>query len=331
MACKKLKFPGKDVVLEYVIGCPDTLPSESDWKRFGSLRTKEFEISWDTTDATDSDSVGSLRENLATFQAMSISGDGTVKASGTGAANLIELTKHVVNPGATGGQPAVWLRMTYPDLTFTAYCLVSTLSRSAPYDDITTFSFEASATASDFGLIVEDTPDADAPDPTSVEVIPATLTIALGSSYDVEAVVAPAQASQAVRWESSAPSVASVNLLSGMVTGVALGSATVTAKSVADPSKTDTCAVTVVSNPASISASPSSISIAELATQQITASVLPATAPQTLSYVTGDPAVATVDGSGLVTGVAAGSTTITVRSTFAPGVTASIPVEVTAP
>ena len=76
MACKKLKFPGKDVVLEYVIGCPDTLPTEGEWKRFGSLRTKEFEISWDTTDATDADSVGSLRENLATFQTMSISGDG---------------------------------------------------------------------------------------------------------------------------------------------------------------------------------------------------------------------------------------------------------------
>lgn len=95
MACKKLKFPGKDVVLEYFIGCGDALPAETDWLRFGSLRTKEFEISWDTADATDGDSVGALRENLATFQSLTMSGDGTVKASGAGSQNLIDLTKHV--------------------------------------------------------------------------------------------------------------------------------------------------------------------------------------------------------------------------------------------
>ncbi len=36
MACKKLKFPGRDVVLEYYIGCGDALPAENDWRRFGS-------------------------------------------------------------------------------------------------------------------------------------------------------------------------------------------------------------------------------------------------------------------------------------------------------
>lgn len=157
MACKKLKFPGRDVVLEYYIGCGDALPAENDWRRFGSLRTKEFTVEWDTIDATDSDSVGALRENLASFQTLTISGDGTVKSSGAGAQNLIDLTKHVMKPDATGGQPVVWMRMTFPDLTFTAFMLISNLSRSAPYDDVTTYSFEASATASDFGLIVEDT------------------------------------------------------------------------------------------------------------------------------------------------------------------------------
>ncbi|WP_244243712.1 phage tail tube protein, partial [Pseudomonas aeruginosa] len=138
MACKKLKFPGRDVVLEHYIGCGDALPAENDWRRFGSLRTKEFTVEWDTIDATDSDSVGALRENLASFQTLTISGDGTVKASGAGAQNLIDLTKHVVKPDATGGQPVVWMRMTFPDLTFTAFMLISNLSRSAPYDDVTT-------------------------------------------------------------------------------------------------------------------------------------------------------------------------------------------------
>ncbi|RCS70176.1 phage tail tube protein [Vibrio casei] len=157
MACNKTKYTGRDVVLEYVVGCSDTVPVEGDWKRFGSLRTKEFDLSWDTTDATDSDSVGALRENLATFQSLTISGDGTCKISGEAGANLKEVTKHVANPVATDGQPTAWIRMTFPDLTFTAFMLITTMSRSGAYDDVGTYSFEASATSSDSGLVVDDT------------------------------------------------------------------------------------------------------------------------------------------------------------------------------
>src|SRR5690606_40660440 len=108
----------------------------------------------------------------------------TCKASGAGSANLIELTKHVANPAATGGQPTAWLRMTFPDLTFTAFMIITTMSRSAPFDDVTTYSMEASATASDFGLIVEDTPEPDAPAVTAVEVVPSTLARVVGAAGD---------------------------------------------------------------------------------------------------------------------------------------------------
>src|SRR5690606_12677410 len=97
-------------------------------------------------------------ENLATFLTASVSGDGVCKASGNGAAALIALTKHVAKPVLTGGQPNAWFRITFPDLTFTLFCNVTNMSRSAPYDDVVTYSLEAGATASDFGLIVEDTP-----------------------------------------------------------------------------------------------------------------------------------------------------------------------------
>src|SRR5690606_13759169 len=110
----------------------------------------------DSADATADDSIGSLRENLATFLSLTMSGDGTLTLTGEGATNLKEMTKHFLNPVATGGQPVVWMRMTFPDLTFTAFMLLSSFSRSAPYDDVATYSMEASATASDFGLIVED-------------------------------------------------------------------------------------------------------------------------------------------------------------------------------
>ena len=245
MACNKTKYVGRDVVLEYFIGCGDVLPQESDWKRFGSLRAKEFNLEWETTDATADDSIGSLRENLATFQTLSISGDGTLKVSGGGAANLIEITKHVAKPDATGGQPVAWMRMTFPDLTFTAFMLISNMSRSAPFDDVATYSLEASATASDFGLIVEDTPDPDAPAVASVEVLPATLTLDAGDTYDLESVVLPTNANQGVTWATDDAAVATVNISTGVVTAVAAGTCEITATSKNDPSKTDTCSITV--------------------------------------------------------------------------------------
>lgn len=244
MACNKTKFVGRDVVLEYHIGCGDELPTAADWKRFGSMRTKEMTLEWDSVDATDADSIGALRENLATFQSMSISGDGTVKASGAGAANLIALTKHIINPVATGGQPAIWLRMTFPDLTFTAYMLATNISRSAPYDEVVTFSFEASATSSDFGLLVEDTPDPDADDVTAVTAYPASIDLAVGGSERAVAVVAPATAPQGVQWLSDEPAIASVDQ-NGVVRGIAVGEAIITARASADASKTATIAVTV--------------------------------------------------------------------------------------
>lgn len=243
--CKNKKYTGRDVVLQYHIGCGDVYPSPADWKLMGSMRTKEFSAEWDTADATADDSIGSLRENLATFMSLTMSGDGTLTLTGTSAANLKEINKHFINPVATGGQPVMWMRMTFPDLTFTAFMLLSSFSRSAPYDDVATYSMEASATASDFGLVVEDTPDPDAPAVTSVEVLPATLNLDVGQSYDVEAVVLPTSAGQAVTWASSDTEVATVHPATGVVTALEAGTATITATSVAGPTKSDTCALTV--------------------------------------------------------------------------------------
>lgn len=78
----------------------------------------------------------------------------------------------------------------------------------------------------------------------AVAVTPDTLALDVGDTADLEALVTPAGASQSVIWTSSSPAIASVSE-TGMVTGLAAGSATITAASVADGTKTDTCSVTV--------------------------------------------------------------------------------------
>ena len=78
----------------------------------------------------------------------------------------------------------------------------------------------------------------------AVEVAPATMSLAVDETADLEAVVTPVGVSQLVTWTSSAPAIASVSA-TGLVTGLAAGTATITATSAADGTKTDTCAVTV--------------------------------------------------------------------------------------
>lgn len=78
----------------------------------------------------------------------------------------------------------------------------------------------------------------------AVNVTPATLSVAVGATADLEVVVTPSGASQQVNWTSSAPAIASVSA-TGLVKGLAVGTATITATSAADGTKTDTCAVTV--------------------------------------------------------------------------------------
>ncbi|NQD74120.1 phage tail tube protein [Pseudomonas sp. CM27] len=78
----------------------------------------------------------------------------------------------------------------------------------------------------------------------AVDVTPATLSLAVGATGDLEVVVTPAGASQQVTWTSSDATKVSVSA-TGLVKGIAVGSATITATSAADGTKTDTCAVTV--------------------------------------------------------------------------------------
>lgn len=73
----------------------------------------------------------------------------------------------------------------------------------------------------------------------------------------------------------------------------------------------DTCTITVSpADPTGVSVTPTALELAPGYTGQLTATVLPATAPQTVTWRSGDKAVAGVDQSGAVTGVSAGKTQI---------------------
>lgn len=156
MACDLDKLTGREVAFEFAFGCGDTLPQPADWKPLGAIRTKDIGGEWDSVDATADDSVGNVREMLATYLTHTVSLDGVTKRADGTTSNQTALYKHFKNPD--GGQPVIWARVTAPDVTETCYMLMTSFNRSNPYDEVCTYSIEMTATASDFGLIIDDTP-----------------------------------------------------------------------------------------------------------------------------------------------------------------------------
>lgn len=138
-----------------------------------------------------------------------------------------------------------------------------------------------------------------------------------------QATIQITDASSTVRYVSKLMS-ASCNTTDGSTLSWTLGSASATQ-----------AALEVVPTPppapTSITRSPATMTLVVGDTSQITASVVPAGAVQTVTYTSSATGFATVSASGLVTAVAAGSATITITSTALNTVTATIAVTVTDP
>ena len=127
-------------------------------------------------------------------------------------------------------------------------------------------------------------------------------------------------AGASVTWMSGAGTVATVNT-SGLVTAVAAGTATVTASA---GSAQGTAQITVVTAPVvSVEVLPSAETIAWGGTLQLSAAAFDengqAVSGAEFSWESSDASVATVDATGLVTGVGEGTATITASAGTARG------------
>ncbi|HEX9704673.1 MAG TPA: Ig-like domain-containing protein [Gemmatimonadales bacterium] len=169
----------------------------------------------------------------------------------------------------------------------------------------------------------------------TVTVSPATANVPSGSTVQLTAVARDAAGNtltgRSFNWTSDNTNVATVNG-SGRVTGVAAGTVTITATS---EGVSGTASVTVTTVPvASVVVSPATASVSTGLTVQLTAVARDAVgntlAGRPFSWASDNTNVATVNGSGLVTGVAAGTVTITATSEGVSG-TASVTVTTAVP
>ncbi|MBY0491671.1 MAG: Ig-like domain-containing protein [Gemmatimonadaceae bacterium] len=154
----------------------------------------------------------------------------------------------------------------------------------------------------------------------------------LGSSATLSATIAPASAT--ISWTSSDAAVATVtgNGTTASVTGIAAGSAQITATaSSGGRSATAVASVTVTPVVRSITIAEPTVTLLAGTAQRLTATVTADVgAVRTLQWRSDDPTVATVDSSGTITAVAAGTTTVRATSLTTPAVSASVPVRVNA-
>lgn len=164
-------------------------------------------------------------------------------------------------------------------------------------------------------------PPPPAPTVSTVTVSPAAVSLAVGATTTLQATVKDAQGNtmsgQTVTWSTNDPSKATVNA-NGVVTGIAAGSATITATA---SGKSGASSITVTAPPppppvvTTVTVAPSSAAINVGATTQLSATVRDAQGNvmtgQTVTWSTDNSAVAAVNANGLVTGVAAGQATIT--------------------
>jgi uncharacterized protein YjdB len=150
---------------------------------------------------------------------------------------------------------------------------------------------------------------------TGVSLNKNTMTLTVGGTEQLTHAIQPSNATnQNVTWETNNSAVATVN--NGLVTAIAQGSATITVRT-SDGNHTATCAVTV--NPATVpvtgvSLNKNTMTLTVGGTEQLTHTIQPTNATnQNVTWESSNSAAATVT-NGLVTAIAPGSATITVRT-----------------
>ena len=150
---------------------------------------------------------------------------------------------------------------------------------------------------------------------TSITLNKETLELARTKTFQLTATISPDDATEVFEWTSSNPDIASVDE-DGLITAVANGDATITAKAIHAEAK---CEVKVVPLAVErIELQPVDASIDVGATQEFMATIIPAEADdQTIVWSIADETIASVE-DGLVTGLVPGYTYV--RATAANGV-----------
>jgi uncharacterized repeat protein (TIGR02543 family) len=162
---------------------------------------------------------------------------------------------------------------------------------------------------------------------TIITLTPTSLDVDAGDTASITARTTPTSRGPLLTWTSSDPTVATVNPTTGnavTVTGVKVGTATITAT---DPERggKGECTVTVVAPVnTTVTLNPTTLEVEVDETKTVTATTNPV--GKSLTWSSSDPTTATVDSNGNVTGEKVGSATITAKPILGEAKTCTVTV-----
>ena len=162
--------------------------------------------------------------------------------------------------------------------------------------------------------------------PTGITMVQKDVTVPVGTTKQLNASVTPSNATnKTIKWTTSDKKIATVSN-KGLVKGIKPGKVTITATT--SNNKKVTCIVRVNIPAKSISISPTTLTVNKGATDKLTVKFNPTnTTSKEIKWESANKSIATVNSSGVVTGVKVGSTTIKATSKY--GKTATCKVVVT--
>ena len=166
------------------------------------------------------------------------------------------------------------------------------------------------------------------PRASSITLSPASAILKVGEQQQIAATIFPENAAnKELFWSIDNPAIATVDE-TGLVHAIGLGTAIITATSKDDTEIKATCQITVVATPAgSIILNKTEATLKATETLDLVATILPeTTTDKSVTWISSNEAIATVDANGKVTAMAVGKTTITV--TAASGVSAKCAITV---
>ncbi len=165
-------------------GCPDTEPTEEEWKLLGPMTSKGVDFSPNTV-TSDADDTGGFVVSLVTNSDLTISGEGEVrardKADEYGIHHLIQV---YVTEQKAMRQPTMWVRLVTGQTVITMYGVLTALSYDAGTNDIITFSVEFHPADSDTVDVMS------LADLTLTTDLPSTQSVATGATLTLGPVVA---------------------------------------------------------------------------------------------------------------------------------------------
>jgi uncharacterized protein YjdB len=251
--------------------------------------------------------------SLAPVSAVTVSAPTTPMI--VGQTQQVTATTRDANGNLVTGRVISWVSSNNAVLTVSANGTPATVTAVAPGTATITATSESVASSPTPAITVNPVPVA------TVTVTPATATLVLGITPTQQLTAVTKDGSgnvlsgRVVTWSSSNTTAASVST-TGLVTAVGAGSTTITASS---EGHGGTAAITVSVAPvASVSVSLVPTSITAVGTSQATATTRDANGNtltgRSVTWVSGNTAIATVDAQGLVTAVATGTAIITASS-----------------